>query len=62
MYFLQFAREPNGKHTQQENTQQQEAAEMGRMEMEKMNAELYLVRREKRRNEGRLAEKETERE
>ena len=35
---------------------------MGRMEMEKMNSELYLVRREKRRNEGRLAEKERQRE
>ena len=35
---------------------------MGRMEMEKMNAELYLVTREKRRNEGRLAEKEKEKE
>ena len=35
---------------------------MGRMEMEKMNAELYLVTREKRRNEGRLAEKGKEKE
>ena len=35
---------------------------MGRMEMEKMNAELYLVTREKRKNEGRLAEKEKEKE